>query len=90
MVSTTIGILNRLQSVYPLKVLLTLYNTLLLPYFMGICFRSESSIASITKEDSKNKHQHQLYCIHITFVKRNSAAENDLHVFLINMEISLN
>ena len=57
---------------------------------MGICFRGESSIASITKEGGKNNHQHQLYCIHITFVERNSAAENDLHVFLINMEISLN
>ena len=32
-VSKTIGILYRLQSVYTFKVFLTLYNTLMLPYF---------------------------------------------------------
>ena len=32
-VSKTIGILNRLKSIYPRKVLLTLYNTLILPHF---------------------------------------------------------
>ena len=42
-VSKTIGILYRLKSVYPLKVLLTLYNTLMLPYF-NYCILSWGSV----------------------------------------------
>ena len=42
-----IGILHRLKSVYPLSVLLTLYNTLLLPYFNY----GRLTWGSIVKED---------------------------------------
>ena len=42
-VSKTIGTLYRLKSVYPLKVLLTLYNTLMLPYFK-YCILSWGSV----------------------------------------------
>ena len=42
-VSKTISILYRLKSVYPLKVLLTLYNTLMLPYF-NYCILSWGSV----------------------------------------------
>ena len=52
-VSKAIGILYRLKSVYPLSVLLTLYNTLVLPYFnYGIL-----TWGSIIKEDH---HLHKL------------------------------
>ena len=42
-VSKTIGILNRLKSIYPRKVLLTLYNTLILPHF-NYCILSWGSV----------------------------------------------
>ena len=42
-VSKTIGILYRLKSVYPLKVLQTLYNTQMLPYF-NYCILSWKSV----------------------------------------------
>ena len=42
-VSKTIGILNRLKSIYPRKVLLTLYNTLILPHFI-YCILSWGSV----------------------------------------------
>ena len=41
--SKTIGILNRLKSVYHRKVLLTLYNTLILPHF-NYCILSWGSV----------------------------------------------
>ena len=52
-VSKAIGIVYRLKSVYPLSVLLTLYNTLVLPYFnYGIL-----TCRSVIKEDH---HLHKL------------------------------
>ena len=42
-VSKTIGILNRLKSIYPRKVLVTLYNTLILPHF-NYCILSWGSV----------------------------------------------
>ena len=52
-VSKAIGIIYRLKSVYPLAVLLTLYNTLVLPYF-NYC---------ILLWGSKIKENHQLYLL---------------------------
>ena len=52
-VSKAIGIIYRLKSVYPLAVLLTLYNTLVLPYF-NYCILSWGS---------KIKENHQLYLL---------------------------
>ena len=52
-VSKAIGIIYRLKSVYPLAVLLTLYNTLVLPYF-NHCILSWGS---------KIKENHQLYLL---------------------------
>ena len=52
-VSKIIGILYRLKSVYPLKVLLTLYNTLMLPYF-NYCILSWGSVL---------KNNHHLYLL---------------------------
>ena len=52
-VSKTIEIIYRLKSVYPLAVLLTLYNTLVLPYF-NYCILSWGS---------KIKVDHQLYLL---------------------------
>ena len=52
-VSKTIGILYRLKSVYPLKVLITLYNTLMLPYF-NYCILSWGSVLK------NNHHLHLL------------------------------
>ena len=52
-VSKAIGILYRLKSVYPLAVLLTLYNTLVLPYF-NYCTLSWGS---------KIKENHLLYLL---------------------------
>ena len=56
---------------------------------MGIGFKGESPIASVTKKGNKNNHQQQLYCTHGTFVKRIGATENYLYVYLFNMEILL-
>ena len=53
---------------------------------MGICFKGESPIASVT-EGNKNNHQQQLHCTHGTFVKRIRATE--FICLLINMEILL-
>ena len=50
-VSKAIGIMHRIQSVYPLAVLLTLYNTLVLPYYC------------ILSWGSKIKENHQLYLL---------------------------
>ena len=44
-VSKTIGILNRLKPIYPRKVLLTLYNTLIRPQF-NYCILSWESVLS--------------------------------------------
>ena len=62
-VSKAIGIIYRLKSVYPLAVLLTLYNTLVLPYFnycmytfMGIKNKREPPAIFIAKESCKNNH----------------------------------
>ena len=55
---------------------------------MGIGFKGESPIASVTKKGNNN-HQQQLYCTHGTFVKRIRATENYLYVYLFNMEILL-
>ena len=61
-VSKAIGIINRLKSVYPLAVLLTLYNTLVLPYFnycilsWGIKNKREPIAIFIAKESCKNNH----------------------------------
>ena len=52
-VSKAIGIIYRLKSVYPLAVSLTLYNTLVLPYF-NYCILSCGS---------KIKENHQLYLL---------------------------
>ena len=52
-VSKTIDILYRLKSVYPLKVLITLYNTLMLPYF-NYCILSWGSVLK------NNHHLHLL------------------------------
>ena len=46
-VTKTIGILNRLKLVYPLKVLLTLYNTLILPHFYIAYFH----VGSVLREN---------------------------------------
>ena len=56
---------------------------------MGIGFKGESPIASVTKKCNKNNHQQQLYCTHGTFVKRIGATENYLYVYLFNMKILL-
>ena len=80
-VSKTIGMLYRLKSVYPLKVLQTLYNTLMLPYFI-----LHTSWGSVLKN---NHHLHLLqkkairiitksfYGTHRTFVKGIGATENN-------------
>ena len=91
-VSKTIGILNRLKSIYPRKVLLTLYNTLILPHFnywilsWESVLRENHQLHLLQKKGNKNNHQQQLYCTHGTFVKIIRATENDLYVYLINME----
>ena len=54
-VSKTIGILHRLESVYPIKLLLTLYNTLMLPYF-NYCILSWGSVL-------KNNHHLHLHVL---------------------------
>ena len=52
-VSKAIGIIHRLKSVYPLSVLLTLYNTLVLPHF-NYCILSWGSVV---------KENHHLYLL---------------------------
>ena len=52
-VSKAIGIIHRLKSVYPFSVLLTLYNTLVLPHF-NYCILSWGSVV---------KENHHLYLL---------------------------
>ena len=57
-VSKAIGIIYRLKDVYPLLVLQTLYNTLILPYFnycilsWGATLSNDNRHLSLTKESS--------------------------------------
>ena len=58
-ISRTVGILYRLKDIYPQSVLLTLYNTLILPHFhycllLGIIVERKSPTPLASKESSEN------------------------------------
>ena len=62
-IARSISILYRLRNVYPESVLVTKYNTLVLPHFhylsliVGVCCQRKPFSASAPKESSKNNYQ---------------------------------
>ena len=66
-ISRSIGILYRLRNVYPESVLITIYNTLILPHFhyclllWGVCCKRKPFSAFAPKESSKNNYQWRLF-----------------------------
>ena len=91
-ISRTVGILYRLKDIYPQSVLLTLYNTLILPHFhyclllWGSSIKENHPLHLLQKKAVRiidNGH----YSSHRANMQGTQVAETSGHVFNCTMEI---